>query len=95
MYNDLSGFGSQKQTLADAKQVDPFIKLGDVRQWMAENTKRKNQLPRQSSFVANGPYHEHQLDLMSITVLGRSEVRGNHGVCGCVYEIRSRSASER
>ena len=58
MYNDLSGFGSQKQTLADAKQVDPFIKLDDVRQWMAENTKRKTQPPGQNSFVANGAYHE-------------------------------------
>ena len=54
----MSGFGSQKQTLADAKQVDPFIKLDDVRQWMAENTKRKTQLPGQNSFVANGAYHE-------------------------------------
>ena len=58
MYNDLSGFGSLKQTLADARKVDPSIKLDDARQWMAETTRRKKQLPGQNSFVANGPYHE-------------------------------------
>ena len=64
VYNDLSGFGSLKQTLQDAKEVDPSIKLDDVRQWMEENTKRKKQLPGQNSFIGNGPYHEYQLDLM-------------------------------
>ena len=58
VYNNWSGFGSLKQTLAGAKEFDPSIKLDTVRQWMAENTKRKKQLPRQSSFVANGPYYE-------------------------------------
>ena len=38
MYNDLSGFGSLKQTLEDAKEVDPSIKLDDVRRWMEKNT---------------------------------------------------------
>ena len=33
---------------------------------MDENTKRKNQLPGQSGFVANGVYHQYQLDLMFI-----------------------------
>ena len=66
MYNDLSGFGSLKQKLAWAKEFDPAIKLHSVRQWMAENMKRKKQLPGQNSFVANGPYYEYQLDLMFI-----------------------------
>ena len=62
----MSGFGSLKQTLADAKEVDPSIKLDDVRQWMEENTKRKKQLSGQNRFVANWNYHEYQLDLMFI-----------------------------
>ena len=66
MYNDLSGLGSLKQTLADAREVGPSIKLDDVRKWLEENTKIKQQLKGQNSFVANGPYHEHQLDLMFI-----------------------------
>ena len=66
VYNDFAGFGSLKKTLADAKEVDPSIKLEDVRQWMEENTKRKKQLPGQNSFVANGAYHQYQLDLMFI-----------------------------
>ena len=36
VYNDLAGYGSLKQTLQDAKEVDPSIKLDDVRQWMEE-----------------------------------------------------------
>ena len=68
-YNDLSGFGSLKQTLQDAREVGPSIKLDDVRQWMMENTKRKKQLPGQNSFVANGAYHQYQLDLMFIKYL--------------------------
>ena len=66
VYNVLSGFGSLKHTLADAREVGPSIKLDDVRQWMEESTKRKLQLPGQTSFVANGPHHEYQLDLMFI-----------------------------
>ena len=65
-YNDLSGFGSLKQTLADAKEVDPSIKVDDVKQWLEENTKRKQQLKGQNSFVANGPHHQYQLDLMCL-----------------------------
>ena len=64
MYNDPTGFGSLKQTVSDAREIDPSIKLDDARQWMAEHTKRKKQLPGQNSFVANGPHHEYQLDLM-------------------------------
>ena len=66
MYNDLSGFGSLKQTLADAREVDPSIRLDDVRQWMEENTTRKQQLKGQNSFIGNGPHHQYQLDLMLI-----------------------------
>ena len=66
VYNDWSGFGSLKQTLAGAREFAPSIKLDNVRQCMAENTKRKKQLPGQNSFVANGPYYEYQPDLMFI-----------------------------
>jgi len=44
VYNDLSGFCSLNQTLADAREVDPSIRLDDVRQWMEEITKRKQKL---------------------------------------------------
>ena len=52
--------------MADAKEVDPSIKLDDVRKWMEENTKKKKQLPGQNSFIGNGPHHEYQVDLMFI-----------------------------
>ena len=66
VYNDLRGFGLLKQPLADARDVDPSIRLDDVRRWMEENTKRKQQLKGQSSFIGNGPHHQYQLDLMYI-----------------------------
>ena len=53
-----------KQTLADAKEVDQSIKLDDVRQWMAEHTKRKKHLPGQNNFTTNGPHRAYQLDIM-------------------------------
>ena len=66
VYNDLSGFCSLNQTLADAREVDPSIRLDDVRQWMEVHTKRKKQLPGQNSFVGNGAHHEYPLDLMCL-----------------------------
>ena len=54
VYNDFAGYGSLKQTPADAKEVDPSIKLDDVRQWMEDNAKRKKQLPGQSSCIGRG-----------------------------------------
>ena len=74
VYNDLSGFGSLKQTLADSREVDDTIRIDDVRQWMEENTKRKQQLPGQNSFIGNGPYHQYQLDLLFIKNRGKSTV---------------------
>ena len=65
VYNDLSGFCSLKQTLADAREVDLSIRLDDVRQWMEEITKRKQKLKWQNSFIGNRP-HQCQLDLMFI-----------------------------
>ena len=42
VYNDLAGYGSLQQTLQDAREVDPSIRLDDVRQWMTETTRRGN-----------------------------------------------------
>ena len=66
VYNDISGFGSLKQTLSYARGIDPSNKLDDVKQWMEENTQRKKQLPCQISCVANAPHHAYKLDLVFI-----------------------------
>ena len=66
IHYDPAGFASLTQTLSDAKEIDPSIKLDDVRQRMAEHTKRKKQLPGQACCVANGPHHAYQLGLMLI-----------------------------
>ena len=33
IYNDLSGFGSIKQTFEEARQIDKTITLNDVKEW--------------------------------------------------------------
>ena len=49
VYNDLAGYGSLKQTLADAKAVDPSIKLDDVRKMVGRENQEETaaQRPKQ------------------------------------------------
>ena len=59
-------FGSIKDTLKYARQHDPTITYKDVAQWKERNTLRKNQIPGQQSFVANGPRDEYQMDVFKM-----------------------------
>jgi hypothetical protein len=59
-------FGSIKDTLKNARQHDPTITYKDVAQWKERNTLRKNQIPGQQSFVANGPRDEYQMDVFKM-----------------------------
>ena len=70
VYNDPAGYGSLNQTLSDARETDPSAKMDDVRQWVEKHTKRKQQLPRPSSFEANGPIMNTNLTLCVIKHLG-------------------------
>ena len=95
VYNDLSGFGALKQTLQDARKVDASIKLDDVRQWMEENAKRKQQLKGRNSFVANGPYHQYQPDLMFIKHLEDQQYDTAMVCIDTFTKIRNRRTSQR
>ena len=41
IYNDLSGFGSIKQTFEEARHKDKTITLNDVKEWKENNIVRK------------------------------------------------------
>ena len=62
-YYDLSGFGSNKSTLEDAKHFNSDVTLQDVREWKSRNVERKTNLRGYNSFIAEKPYQEFQIDL--------------------------------
>ena len=64
IYNDPAGFGSNTNTLKEAKEVDKTITLADIKEWKAKNVESKTQLKGENSFVASKPYQEYQMDLM-------------------------------
>ena len=62
-YYDLSGFGSIKSTLEDAKKYNPDITYEDVKAWKQTNIERKTNLRGFNSFIAEKPFQEFQIDL--------------------------------
>ena len=62
IYNDLSGFGSIKQTCEEARKIDKTITLNDVKAWKENNIVRKTNLKGYNSYVANEPREEYQVD---------------------------------
>ena len=69
VYFDKSGFGSRRNTLADAKKIDNSITDADVKEFLNKNTEQKKQLKGFNSFVAPYPNYEYQLDLLFINDL--------------------------
>ena len=51
-YNDLSGFGSIKQTFEEARKKDKTITLNDVKAWKEHNIVRKTNLKGYNSYIA-------------------------------------------
>ena len=66
VYNDPSGFGSLKNTLSDAREIDKTITIEDVKKWFDSNVEQKKQLPGSNSFIPNGNKYEYQIDLFFI-----------------------------
>ena len=69
IYNDLSGFGSARETLLNARKLNKHITREDVLKWKEDNIQRKVQLPGKNSFIANRPKQEYQMDLMFLSDL--------------------------
>ena len=63
IYDDPAGFGSVKQTYLEARAKDPSIKYEDVKKWLHKEVGQKKQLTGYSSFIANEPNEEYQIDL--------------------------------
>ena len=75
LYNDPAGYGSMKNTLADAKEIDPSIKLDDVKDFLNKYVEQKKQAHGTNSFVANGAKYEYQIDLILKHIYRTSNTR--------------------
>lgn len=76
LFYDPSGFGSIKNILKEAKQVDPKITYQDVKQWKEQNIERKTNLRGFNSFIVSEPLEEFQIDLMFFSDLKDKEYPG-------------------
>ena len=63
VYNDPLGFGSNRNTLKDARKLDPIITLQDTIKWKESNVERTTQLKGYNSYIAKGPYEQYQIDI--------------------------------
>jgi hypothetical protein len=61
VYKSMHGYGSNAQTLAQARNYDRTIQLKDVVKWKDDNLQRKIKLKGMNSFVANKPKQEYQM----------------------------------
>ena len=75
IYHDLSGYGSMKTTLDDAKKIDKTITLNDIKGLFSKNVEKKTQLHGMNSFIAPHPYYEYQLDLFFINDLENQKIK--------------------
>ena len=66
VYRTLHGYGSNAQTLADARQYDRTIQLSDIVKWKYDYLQRKIKLKGVNSFIASRPKQEYQMDNVSI-----------------------------
>ena len=67
MYFDPAGFGSIKNTLKDVRKMDKSITEAEVKEFIKNNTGRKQNLKGYNSFIANEPQQEYQVDLFFMT----------------------------
>jgi hypothetical protein len=67
VYYSEGGYGSAKETLADAREKDNSITLKDVMDWREKFIPRKAPLRGFNSYVALGPKHQFQADLFEYT----------------------------
>ena len=63
VYNDPLGFGSNHNTLKDARKLDSSITLQDIIKWKSSNIERTTQLKGYNSYIPRAPYEEYQVDL--------------------------------
>ena len=67
IYFDPAGYGSIKQTYAEAKKKDKTITMKDVKDFIEKHVEQKKQLRGMNSFIAQKPKQEYQMDLFFIS----------------------------
>ena len=75
VYYDIeTGYGSVKSTFAQARKVDPSIKLEDVQTWMKQQPNKQRKGYRGSnSYTAPFARFEYQIDIMDMNELQKSQ----------------------
>ena len=64
VYCDKAGFGSKSRTLAEAREKDKTITMGDIYEFFRKNVEQKRKLVGQNSFIAPHSAYEYQMDLL-------------------------------
>ena len=82
VYTDPEGFGSVADTLKAARKLDPSITREDVKEWIAANYEKKDNLARENSWIPPGPHYEYQIDLFFMADLkGEEQKRYAGAMC--------------
>ncbi len=89
IYTDPAGFGSLKDTLKEAKKIDPTNTIENIKEWVERNTHRKSNLPGYNSYISPGPKHEHQIDLFFMSDLKEAE-QHNYKTAMCAIDSFTR-----
>ena len=63
IYFDRAGFGSKANTLKDAREKDPTIKMSDVEEFFKKNVEIKRKQTKWNSFIAPHNRYTYQIDL--------------------------------
>ena len=66
IYYDRGGFGSKSRTLAEAREKDKSVTMGDINTWFRANVEQKRKPVGQNSFIAPHSAFEYQMDLFFI-----------------------------
>ena len=69
VYFDKAGFGSKSRTLAEAREKDKTITMGDINEFFRKKVEQKRKPVGQSSFIAPHSAYEYQMDLLFINDL--------------------------
>ena len=75
VYFDRAGFGNKSRTLAEAREKDKTITMGDINEFFRKNVEQKRRPVGQNSFIAPHSAYEYQMDLFFINDLDEQKFR--------------------
>ena len=75
VYVDKAGFGSKSRTLAEAREKDKTMTMGDINEFFRKNVEQKRKPVGQNSFTAPHSAYEYQMDLLFINDLDEQKFR--------------------